>query len=161
MVIVVALCIKKKCYLTSDFIGLNYDTADIVENHESYHASSLWIFKRNICLRPRSECFYSFILLLLCGDIESCPGPRDMNDLTRINSSKGLKIFHHNIRGLFNNIDNITELCTNFKNIDILTLSETHISHDEPGVLFDLNDDAFTRKDRSKGRRRCCCIYFA
>ena len=133
MVITATFCIKKKCYISSDIIGLNYDIAEIVENRESYHILSLWIYRKNIRLRPRPECMYFYLFLLLCGDIELCSGPTNTNEFTRFLSLKGLKIFHHNIRGLFNNIENVTELFSRYKHIDILTLSETHINHDEPG----------------------------
>ncbi len=45
------------------------------------------------------------VLLMLCGDIESCPGP-----LEEFMNSRGLKVFHHNIRGLFSNFVHVQEL---------------------------------------------------
>ena len=55
------------------------------------------------------------------------------------------------MRGLWKNINNITELCSSFKNIDVLTLSETHTSNSEPEGMFDIDNYVFIRKDRPHG----------
>ena len=68
------------------------------------------------------------MLLMLCGDIETLPGP---NLLTRDEfqqhsvSSKGLKIFHQNIRGILSNFDMLQEFLVSHKNIDIATISDS------------------------------------
>jgi len=57
---------------------------------------------------PR-KCLF-FMLLLMCGDIESCPGPLDYNSLNNsseihsIFAKRGVKIFHLNVCGLLNKI---------------------------------------------------------
>ena len=112
--------------------------------------AGLWKFyDRKFCYKIRSRYSYFYILLLLCGDIEKCPGPDRVNpELQKVLSTKGMKIFHQNTRGLWVNFLNVTELLTNFCNIDILTLSETHVNKDEPGELFSIDGYSFIRKDR-------------
>jgi len=66
------------------------------------------------------------MLLFLCGDVELCPGPEDMNVLKQ----SGMKILHLNVRGLLNNFEGICDILDRGP-IDILTLSETHISPDD------------------------------
>ena len=67
------------------------------------------------------------LLLLLSGDVEICPGPiRSIPE--SLLSSRGMHIFHQNIRNLLNKKDQIMEIMNSFKNFQILTLSETHIN---------------------------------
>ena len=42
-----------------------------------------------------------FLLLLICGDIELCPGPHVQEGLTNISKLRGIKLVHQNMRGLF------------------------------------------------------------
>lgn len=153
-IVIISLGIKKKCCTSFDILGLNFDTVNIVEERENFFTSTLWLHDRKFRYKSRSRYLYFDILLLLCGDIEQCPGPGNLRsnpDLERITSLKGLRLFHHNVRGLWNNINNITELCSSFKNIDVLTLSETHTNITEPEELFKLNNYSFVRRDRTKG----------
>ena len=68
------------------------------------------------------------MLSLLCGDVESCPGPtcdsnscnRDIPELTGLLGHRGLVIFHQNVRGLFSNMNLILELLHNFGGIKLL-----------------------------------------
>ena len=41
-----------------------------------------------------------FLLLLICGDSELCPGPHAQENLTDISKLRGIKFVHQNIRGL-------------------------------------------------------------
>lgn len=53
-------------------------------------------------------------------------------------SKKGLSILHQNIRGLLANKDNICRVLDDFQKIQILSLSETHLStDDEPQAQID------------------------
>jgi len=111
-----------------------------------------------------SNHFYLNFLLLLCGDIESCPGPpnaRSYPELEKLTKLKGLKLFHHNKRGLWTNFHYITELLSSFQNIDILTLSETHTTSDDPGVLFHVEGYTFIKRDRLKGKRGGVALYLS
>ena len=67
-----------------------------------------------------------FLLLLICGDIELCPGPHVQENLTDISKSRGIKLVHQNIRGLIGKKDISETLLTNEKSV--ITLSETHIA---------------------------------
>ena len=58
-----------------------------------------------------------YILLLLCGDIESNPGPIDQNVYT-------VDILHLNVRSIRNKIENLLFLTSEF---DILCFTETHL----------------------------------
>jgi exonuclease III len=80
----------------------------------------------------------SIILLLLCGDIESCPGPIQ-DELGSFLNTKGMKIVHQNVRGLFNNLLGLQELIERHGAVDIMTVSERHIVDDR----FDDNDHLY------------------
>ena len=41
-----------------------------------------------------------FLLLLICGDIELCPGPHARENLTDISKLRRIKLVHQNIKGL-------------------------------------------------------------
>ena len=68
----------------------------------------------------------------MCGDIETCPGPAPLEDITTM---RGIKIVHQSIaRQLWN-------LCATLgknKNIDIMTLSETHIAQNDREEITNL-----------------------
>eukprot|EP00111_Clytia_hemisphaerica_P015178 TCONS_00044742-protein len=73
-----------------------------------------------------------FALLLLCGDIERCPGPYNglIEDTMRFCNTKGLKIFNLNIRGLQGSFDELKNLLLTTK-IDIFALNEIFVNTDE------------------------------
>ena len=64
----------------------------------------------------------------------------------------GLKIFNQNVRGLFSNRLYLTELFQNFKGIDILALSETHITEQDPESLFEIPGYTFVSNYRKTGK---------
>ena len=47
------------------------------------------------------------VLLPLCGDIESQPGPTNNSELKTLISKKVIKFCHQNIRGLFEKIEEV------------------------------------------------------
>ena len=53
-----------------------------------------------------------------------------IEELPNLLKHRGITIFHQNVRGLLTNIDKVKRSFRDFKNIDILTLSETHIKND-------------------------------
>ena len=66
------------------------------------------------------------LLLLLCGDIEMCPGPQIpslTDDITKLCKNRGLKFFHINVRGLQGNFDELQNILVN-SSIDIFALTE-------------------------------------
>ena len=89
------------------------------------------------------------LLLLICGDIESQPGPyRNIPELKTLCSKRGLKICHINIRGLRGKFDEIKNILSYHK-IDILTLNELFLNKEK--VKFEIPGFTFIRKDRKKG----------
>ena len=168
VLLVILLCIqvKKPAFVTSDSVGLAIEGREISRGNESYISSSLWQLKTSklsVHLRNARRS-YIVLLILLCGDVESCPGPisasidseRINDELTLLLRVKGLKILHQNVRCLSSNFAYMLELLQSFKGIDILTLSETHI--DEKGELehellfYDIADYSFISRSRKSGK---------
>ena len=79
-----SLCVKQKCFVKADLIEL-YVHGIYNEDKENFISSSLWnIRKRSLYIRSSRKSL-TLILLLLCGDIESCSGPiRECPDLKKI-----------------------------------------------------------------------------
>lgn len=105
-------------------------------SNETYTYSSLHVYRqqRGIAMKCQQRSLLT-VLLLICGDIESCPGP---SSLTREQfgsflSNKGMKFVHQNIRSLTSNFDMLQEFVASHGKIDLITLSEKHISSDETG----------------------------
>ena len=79
----------------------------------------------------------------MAGDISVNPGPinspsHTLPELQDMLSKKGLSILHQNIRGLLANKDNVCRVLDDFHKIEILSLSETHLStDDEPQAQID------------------------
>ena len=148
---------NRACYLTSDGIS---DTLNVqavfADKKESFIESSLWNNGRKYRLKS------SFILLLvLAGDIELNPGPRQVPELDQLFSCKGFKIFHQNVRGLHAHLELITEFLTERKNTDILTLSETHTQDTDNFLVFDIPAFTFIGKSRKSEEGGGVGIYIA
>ena len=77
-IVLISLWIKKKCYISSDFLDLNSNIMNVVEQNENFFTSTLWIHDKKFRYKSGSSYLYFDILLLLCGDIEQCPGPIDV-----------------------------------------------------------------------------------
>ncbi len=94
------------------------------------------------------------LLLLLCGDIETCPGP-SQECFDQFIKSRGMKIFHQNICGLFSKFHNLQELFDRHTSIDILALSEIHIidgEYDDSEGLFQVPSYTFLKRNRHAGK---------
>lgn len=92
-----------------------------------------------------------FMLLIMCGDVETCPGPDAMAGFSNMN---GIKIIHQNIRGLLNNIGSLSLFLEKYKHIDIVTLLETHITLDgwnDNCKLYDIPGYTFVQRCRKNG----------
>ena len=97
-------------------------------------------------------------LIMLCGDVESCPGP----DLKNVCNLKGLKLCHLNIQGLSTSLNGLCEVLTRNSEIDILTLSETHISSNSTGdteILYNIPGYTFVYRNRENGKRGGIAMY--
>ena len=98
-----------------------------------------------------------FLLLLICGDIELCPGPHVQENLTDISKLRGIKLVHQNIRGLLSKKDILETLFTNEK--FIITLSETHIASVN-SELFQIPGFKFVQKiELPEKVEELLCIY--
>ena len=60
---------------------------------------------------------------------------RKLPELQKLITQKGLKILHQNIRGILSKKSFICALFQNFKNIDILGLTETHLNNSNKNTL--------------------------
>ena len=100
--ILVAIAVKSHCFCQPDGISITFLEQDVYCT-ENFICSSLFATKLQenyVYQRKRS---FSYLLLLMCGDVEKCPGPTESN-IQDLFNQKGLKFFHQNIRGLFHNI---------------------------------------------------------
>ena len=76
-----------------------------------------------------------------------CPGP----SFAEFTKMRGMKIIHQNIRGLFHNISHFSAVLEKYNNIDIITLSETHIRLHNNIELFSIPGYRFISKPRLNG----------
>ena len=98
------------------------------------------------------------MLLLLCGDIKSYPGPNIQNNLQELSNMRGIKLIHQNIRGLFGKREILQTLLNKFKLI--ITLSETHKASINLELLKVLGFQ-FIHKDQQNGEGGGVAIYLS
>ena len=101
------------------------------------------------------------ILLLFCTGVESVDDKKKSDDTLRsLLNQKGVSILHQNVRGLLHNFTDIEQLLYTHKDIDIYTLSETHICAEEDNEkLYHVNGYNFEKRDRSNGRGGGVALY--
>lgn len=105
--------------------------------------------------------FYALLLFLLlfCGNIETVEYERK-NDLVELLKRKGLNVLHQNIRGLLVNFSGLQALFSSHPNIDVFTLSETHISTAEDvDQLYDIPGYNFEKRNRNTGKGGGVAVY--
>ena len=148
---------NRACFLTSDGTSDTLNVQAIfADKKESFIDGSLWNNGRKYRLKS------SFILsLVLAGDVELNPGPRQVPELDQLFPSKGFKIFHLNVCGLHAHLELITEFLTERKNTDILTLSETHTQDTDNFLVFDIPEFTFIGKSRKSGKGGGVGMYIA
>ena len=147
----------RACFLTSDDISDTLNVQAIfADKKEGFIDGSLWNNGRKYQLK--SSCI---LLLVLAGDIELNPGPRQVPELDQLFSCKGFNIFHQNLRGLHAHLELITEFLTERKNADILTLSETHTQDTDNFLVFDIPGFTFIGKSRKSGKGGGVGMYIA
>ena len=120
--------ITKKAYYTSpDGISITFHRCDLYDGMDSFVLSTFYCIKvKYVTTRKKSVCL---LLLRLCGDIESQPGPTNNSGFKTLISKKGIKFCHENIRGLHGKIDELRDILLSY-NFEIFSLSETTISED-------------------------------
>ena len=74
------------------------------------------------------------------------------NELKELLTRKGCSILHQNVRGLLNNFASVEELVSSNQKIDVLTLSETHITPSQSNdKLYTISGYNFEKQDRAVG----------
>ena len=151
--------INERCFCTSDGISITLFQEDMYEE-ETFSLSSVFI-RRNCFSRVRSKSLLS-LLLILCGDIETCPGPD--TTMMHLTSQRGLHLFHQNIRGLLPHFSEVELFFGMYKNIDILTLSETHITSNcstDNSALYEIPGYTFVKRNRTNGIHGGVAMYIS
>ena len=142
--LVCILAVKKQAFVTNDIIGLCYNSVDVFLNvfniHDKLFAKSFVCLSLHVISVRKVSCLHHkrsviVLMLLLSGDINPLPSPNINHSLTREEfkqnlSARGLKMVHQNIHGLVHNFDVLEEFINTHKEIDLLSLSETHPSSD-------------------------------
>lgn len=137
-----SLLIKKPSFCTADGVSITLSgiSNDIVE---SYGFSSLLAAEKRGFIRFRRKNLLC-LLLLACGDIESCPGPCQRNTF----KDKDFTIFHQNVCGLSSKKDYLEDflICNNIK---LFGVTETLLTQKLPSSLINIRGYAFERRDRN------------
>ena len=122
--------VKRESFCTPDGISITLYELDLFEGETFIH-STLYITKKSHYFRPRSKSLFC-LLLLICGDIEQCPGPYNglTDNVQQFCRTKGLNIFNLNIRGLQGSFDELKSLLLTSQ-IDIFALNEIFVNTDD------------------------------
>ena len=128
LIIYLVFYVKKPSFVVPDGVSITVGQEDIY-NVESFICSSLWVTKRERTYKyPNKSIIY--LLLLLCGDIETGPGPtQTYTGLQDFLTTKGFSVLHQNIRGMEGKKDLVAHFLFNNK-VNIFSLSETFLSHE-------------------------------
>ena len=82
------------------------------------------------------------------------------NVLKEFLTRKGCSILHQNVRGLLNNFTTVEELISSNQNIDVLTLSETHITASQSNdKLYAISGYNFEKRDGTVGKGGGVAVY--
>ena len=110
----------------------------ILYRHNIRHFGSVWkarvrYRKSRVNYYSNSDASFNFEYLLMCGDVCPNPGPSsslfDALHVVRDNEKQGVSVGHSNVRGLRKNLPEVKMLIEH-TNLDILTISETHLTQD-------------------------------
>ena len=153
----VAIAVKSRCFCQPDVISITLCEEDVycTENFTCSSSFATKVHDKYFYQRKRS---FLYLLLLVCGDIEKCPGPTESN-IQDLFNQKGLKVFHQNIRRLFHNIAKLSTFLHTLKNKHIFFLSETYIDNSTPTQLFEIPGYTFINKNRDLGSHGGAAIY--
>ena len=75
----------------------------------------------------------------------------DVQQFEEFFKSKGLKLLHQNVRGLFTNFSELETLFCKHTDIDISGVTETHINRDVPNGFFNIENYQFISRPRTTG----------
>ena len=128
--------ITKKAYYTSpDGIRITFHRCDLYDGLDSFVLSTFHRIKlKYVTTTKKLVCL---LLLLLCGNIKSQPGPTNTSEFKTVISKKGIKFCHQNIRGLHGKTDEVQEILLSY-NFDIFNLSVYLFSISEGTVSSDV-----------------------
>ena len=83
---------KKACYTWQDGISITFHRCDLYDVLDSFALSTFHRIKlKYVTTTKKSVCL---LLLLLCGDIESQPGPTNNSEFKTLISKKGINFCH-------------------------------------------------------------------
>ena len=141
--------ITKTAYYTSpDGISITFHKCDLYDGLDSFVVSTFHrIMLKYVTTTKKSVCS---LLLLLCGDIESPPGPTNDSEFKTLISKKGINFYHQSIIGLYGKINEVREILLSY-NFHIFSLSETSMSENVHNAFFDIRGYSFIRRDRKSG----------
>lgn len=146
--ILLIFCIKGPLFNTNSvcYSFINVEEIERLDVQPKLVYDSLFILqqKKSLFLQARIS---MHLLLLLSGDIETCPGPT----FAEFTDMRGMKIIHQNIRGLLHNFAEFNVVLEKYKNIDIITLSETHTTQQDEESIFSIPGFTFVSKPRVNG----------
>ena len=118
---------KKPSFVVPDGVSITVGQEDLY-NVESFICSSLWVTIRETNYKYSNKSVI-YLLLLLCGNIETCPGPtQPYTGLQGFLATKGFFVLNQNIRGIEGKKDLVADFLFNNK-VNIFSLSETFLSH--------------------------------
>ena len=115
------------------------------------------------CLFDSVEKGHEILLCSICNNASSdSSGPTgqtdgyikkcDRSQLNKFLKGRGFKIFHQNVDGLLDKVEEVQLLLEETrKDIHILGISETHLNADISDSQASVQDYTFVRKDRAKG----------
>lgn len=121
------------------------------------HIGSVWIArvrfrKSRVNYYSNSDASFNFEYLQLCGDVCPNPGPAsplfDALHVVRDNRKEGISIGHSNVRGLHKNLPEV-KLLIEHTNLDILTISQTHLTQDIHDNEVNIDGYRILRRDRT------------
>ena len=127
LIIYLVFYVKKPSFVVPDGVRITVGKEDLY-NVESFICSSLWVTKRERNYKYSNKSVI-YLLLLLCGDIETYPGPtQTYTGLQDLLTTKGFSVLHQSVRGMEGKKDLAADFSFDNK-VNIFLLSETFLSH--------------------------------
>ena len=109
----VILWLKKPGFASASSVCYLFHGEVAADPKQTLICQSVWCYQQRYGIQVGRKVDLQ-LLLLLSGDIELCPGPESGNclnhysELDCLMKQRGLKCFHLNVRGLWNNLCHIT-----------------------------------------------------
>ena len=129
LIIYLVFYVKKHSFVVLDGVSITVGKEDLY-NVEPFICSSLWVTKRERIYKYSNKSVI-YLLLLLCGDIETCPGPHKHILACRFSSQQRVCLFY--IRTSEEWKERRKDLVADFlfnSKVNIFSLSETFLSHE-------------------------------